>query len=98
MPHRGRLNVLSNIVGKSYEQIFREFEGNLDPAPSRAPATSSITSARRAKFTALSGATIKTSVAANPSHLEAVNPVLEGIARAKQDILDRGGGFRCYPC
>ena len=50
------------------------------------------------KFTALSGATIKTSVAANPSHLEAVNPVLEGIARAKQDILDRGGSFRCYRC
>ena len=49
------------------------------------------------EFTGLSGATIKTSVAANPSHLEAVNPVLEGIARAKQDILDRGGEFPVLP-
>ena len=49
------------------------------------------------EFTALTGATIKTSVAANPSHLEAVNPVLEGIARAKQDILDRGSEFPVLP-
>jgi multifunctional 2-oxoglutarate metabolism enzyme len=97
MPHRGRLNVLSNIVGKSYEQIFREFEGNLDPRTVQGSGDVKYHLGSEGKFTALSGATIKTSVAANPSHLEAVNPVLEGIARAKQDILDRGAAFPVLP-
>ena len=97
MPHRGRLNVLSNIVGKSYEQIFREFEGNLDPRTVQGSGDVKYHLGSEGKFTALSGATIKASVAANPSHLEAVNPVLEGIARAKQDILDRGAEFPVLP-
>jgi multifunctional 2-oxoglutarate metabolism enzyme len=97
MPHRGRLNVLSNIVGKSYEQIFREFEGNLDPRTVQGSGDVKYHLGSDGKFTALTGATIKTSVAANPSHLEAVNPVLEGIARAKQDILDRGAAFPVLP-
>jgi multifunctional 2-oxoglutarate metabolism enzyme len=97
MPHRGRLNVLSNIVGKSYEQIFREFEGNLDPRTVQGSGDVKYHLGSEGKFTALKGATIKTSVAANPSHLEAVNPVLEGIARAKQDILDRGAEFPVLP-
>jgi 2-oxoglutarate dehydrogenase E1 component len=97
MPHRGRLNVLSNIVGKSYEQIFREFEGNLDPRTVQGSGDVKYHLGSEGKFTALNGATIKTSVAANPSHLEAVNPVLEGIARAKQDILDRGAEFPVLP-
>ena len=97
MLHRGRLNVLSNIVGKSYEQIFREFEGNLDPRTVQGSGDVKYHLGSEGKFTALSGATIKTSVAANPSHLEAVNPVLEGIARAKQDILDRGAEFPVLP-
>ena len=97
MPHRGRLNVLSNIVGKSYAQIFREFEGNLDPRTVQGSGDVKYHLGSEGRFTALSGATIKTSVAANPSHLEAVNPVLEGIARAKQDILDQGGAFPVLP-
>jgi multifunctional 2-oxoglutarate metabolism enzyme len=97
MPHRGRLNVLTNIVGKSYEQIFREFEGNLDPRTVQGSGDVKYHLGSEGKFTALNGATIKTSVAANPSHLEAVNPVLEGIARAKQDILDRGAEFPVLP-
>ncbi len=97
MPHRGRLNVLSNIVGKSYAQIFREFEGNLDPRTVQGSGDVKYHLGSEGRFTALSGATIKTSVAANPSHLEAVNPVLEGIARAKQDILDQGGAFPVMP-
>ena len=97
MPHRGRLNVLSNIVGKSYEQIFREFEGNLDPRTVQGSGDVKYHLGSEGKFTALSGATIKDLGAANPSHLEAVNPVLEGIARAKQDILDRGAEFPVLP-
>ena len=97
MPHRGRLNVLSNIVGKSYAQIFREFEGNIDPRTVQGSGDVKYHLGSEGQFTALSGATIKTSVAANPSHLEAVNPVLEGIARAKQDILDQGGAFPVLP-
>ena len=97
MPHRGRLNVLANVVGKSYAQIFREFEGNIDPRTVQGSGDVKYHLGSEGQFTALSGNTIKTSVAANPSHLEAVNPVLEGIARAKQDILDRGGEFPVLP-
>ena len=97
MPHRGRLNVLANIVGKSYGQIFREFEGNIDPRSVMGSGDVKYHLGAEGQFTALNGAKIRTSVAANPSHLEAVNPVLEGIARAKQDILDRGVDFPVLP-
>lgn len=84
MPHRGRLNVLANIVGKKYAQIFREFDGVLDVS-----GTGDVKYHLGAEgtFVAANGSTIKASVAANPSHLEAVNPVLQGITRAKQDTL-----------
>ena len=84
MPHRGRLNVLANIVGKKYAQIFKEFDGAVD-----ASGTGDVKYHLGAEgtFVAANGATVKASVAANPSHLEAVNPVLQGIARAKQDTL-----------
>ncbi|QXT64056.1 multifunctional oxoglutarate decarboxylase/oxoglutarate dehydrogenase thiamine pyrophosphate-binding subunit/dihydrolipoyllysine-residue succinyltransferase subunit [Tessaracoccus palaemonis] len=84
MPHRGRLNVLANIVGKKYSQIFQEFDGVIDVS-----GTGDVKYHLGAEgtFVANSGATIKASVAANPSHLEAVNPVLQGITRAKQDAL-----------
>ncbi len=91
MAHRGRLNMLANIVGKKYSQIFREFEGNIDPRTVQGSGDVKYHLGAEGEFVAGSGAKIKVSVAANPSHLEAVNPVLEGIARAKQDILDRKG-------
>ena len=90
MAHRGRLNVLANIVGKSYSQIFREFEGNIDPRTVQGSGDVKYHLGAEGEFTADSGAKIKVSVAANPSHLEAVDPVLEGIARAKQDVLNQG--------
>jgi multifunctional 2-oxoglutarate metabolism enzyme len=90
MAHRGRLNVLANIVGKSYAQIFGEFEGNLDPRTTHGSGDVKYHLGAEGIFKAGDGATIKTSLVANPSHLEAVDPVAEGVVRAKQDVLDMG--------
>ena len=97
MPHRGRLNVLANIVGKKYGQIFREFDGNIDPRIQQGSGDVKYHLGAEGEFTAISGATIKASVAANPSHLEAVDPVVVGIARAKQDRLGTENGFPVLP-
>jgi len=97
MAHRGRLNVLANIVGKKYSQIFREFEGNIDPRTVQGSGDVKYHLGAEGEFEAGSGAQIKVSVAANPSHLEAVDPVLEGIARAKQDVLNRGAAYPVLP-
>ncbi|HKG52496.1 MAG TPA: multifunctional oxoglutarate decarboxylase/oxoglutarate dehydrogenase thiamine pyrophosphate-binding subunit/dihydrolipoyllysine-residue succinyltransferase subunit, partial [Actinomycetales bacterium] len=91
MPHRGRLNVLANIAGKSYAQIFREFEGTQDPRSVQGSGDVKYHLGTEGKFTSENGASTKVYLAANPSHLEAVDPVLEGIVRAKQDRLDLGG-------
>ncbi len=91
MPHRGRLNVLANIAGKSYAQIFREFEGKQDPKSVQGSGDVKYHLGTEGTFTAEGGSTTKVYLAANPSHLEAVNPVLEGIVRAKQDRLNLAG-------
>ncbi|HEX7660199.1 MAG TPA: multifunctional oxoglutarate decarboxylase/oxoglutarate dehydrogenase thiamine pyrophosphate-binding subunit/dihydrolipoyllysine-residue succinyltransferase subunit [Pseudonocardiaceae bacterium] len=91
MPHRGRLNVLANIVGKPISQIFREFEGNIDPGQAHGSGDVKYHLGAEGKYFRMFGdGEVKVSLTANPSHLEAVNPVLEGIVRAKQDILDKG--------
>ncbi|MGN6088087.1 MAG: multifunctional oxoglutarate decarboxylase/oxoglutarate dehydrogenase thiamine pyrophosphate-binding subunit/dihydrolipoyllysine-residue succinyltransferase subunit, partial [Actinomycetales bacterium] len=92
MAHRGRLNVLANIAGKSYSQIFREFEGNLDPRSVQGSGDVKYHLGTQGTYTAETGEQCTVSLAANPSHLEAVDPVLEGIARAKQDKVNKGGG------
>lgn len=98
MAHRGRLNVLANIAGKSYGQIFSEFEGNQDPKSVQGSGDVKYHLGTEGVFTAESGATTAVYLAANPSHLEAVDPVLEGIVRAKQDRIDLGGdGFSVLP-
>ena len=98
MAHRGRLNVLANIAGKSYGQIFSEFEGNQDPKSVQGSGDVKYHLGTEGVFTAESGATTDVYLAANPSHLEAVDPVLEGIVRAKQDLIDLGGdGFSVLP-
>jgi 2-oxoglutarate dehydrogenase E1 component len=89
MAHRGRLNVLANIVGKPYEKIFSEFEGHLDLKSAHGSGDVKYHLGQTGKFTTPDGEHATTvSVSANPSHLEAVNPVLEGIVRAKQDRID----------
>jgi 2-oxoglutarate decarboxylase len=98
MAHRGRLNVLANIVGKSYGQIFREFEGNLDPRTAHGSGDVKYHLGASGTYTALDGERIPVALTSNPSHLEAVDPVLEGIARAKQDVINRGAtGFTVLP-
>jgi multifunctional 2-oxoglutarate metabolism enzyme len=98
MAHRGRLNVLANIVGKSYAQIFQEFEGNLDLASAHGSGDVKYHLGAEGTYKSGDGSAIQTSLVANPSHLEAVDPVLEGVVRAKQDVLDMGEpGFTVLP-
>ncbi|WP_165063635.1 multifunctional oxoglutarate decarboxylase/oxoglutarate dehydrogenase thiamine pyrophosphate-binding subunit/dihydrolipoyllysine-residue succinyltransferase subunit [Marisediminicola senii] len=85
MAHRGRLNVLTNIAGKTYGQIFREFEGTQDPRTVQGSGDVKYHLGTEGTFTGSTGDQIPVYLAANPSHLEAVDGVLEGIVRAKQD-------------
>jgi len=90
--------VLANIAGKSYGQIFREFEGDFEVEGSvQGSGDVKYHLGTSGTFTAESGEQIPVYLAANPSHLEAVNPVLEGIVRAKQDLLPRGRIFSVLP-
>ncbi|HZY76081.1 MAG TPA: multifunctional oxoglutarate decarboxylase/oxoglutarate dehydrogenase thiamine pyrophosphate-binding subunit/dihydrolipoyllysine-residue succinyltransferase subunit [Jatrophihabitantaceae bacterium] len=98
MPHRGRLNVLANIVGKPYAKIFNEFEGNIDPGTAQGSGDVKYHLGADGTFHAPDGGEIAVSLTANPSHLEAVDPVLEGIVRAKQDLLNKGeDGYTVLP-
>jgi multifunctional 2-oxoglutarate metabolism enzyme len=101
MPHRGRLNVLANIVGKPYSQIFTEFEGNLNPSQAHGSGDVKYHLGATGVYIQMFGDNdIQVSLTANPSHLEAVDPVLEGLVRAKQDLLDKGDteqGFSVVP-
>jgi len=87
MGHRGRLNVLINIVGKSYGECFAEFE-HIDPASTQGSGDVKYHKGASGKFIGLAGVALPVTLASNPSHLEAVDPVVEGMVRAKQDALD----------
>jgi 2-oxoglutarate dehydrogenase E1 component len=97
MPHRGRLNMLANIAGKSVGQIFQEFQGHYAENQVHGSGDVKYHLGTEGVFTAESGAKTKIYLAANPSHLEAVNPVLEGIVRAKQDRLNTKGAYSVLP-
>ncbi|WP_458115280.1 multifunctional oxoglutarate decarboxylase/oxoglutarate dehydrogenase thiamine pyrophosphate-binding subunit/dihydrolipoyllysine-residue succinyltransferase subunit [Arthrobacter sp. D2-10] len=97
MAHRGRLNVLTNIAGKTYAQVFREFEGTQDPRSVQGSGDVKYHLGTEGTYTSDSGNETKVYLAANPSHLEAVDSVLEGIVRAKQDRLDQGDTFPVLP-
>ena len=98
MAHRGRLNVLANIVGKSYDQIFREFEGYVDPNSVQGSGDVKYHLGATGKYVSPSGADITVELAANPSHLETVDPVVLGMARAHQDQIDRRVPIPCCRC
>jgi 2-oxoglutarate dehydrogenase E1 component len=97
MPHRGRLNVLANIAGKSYAQIFREFEGHYGEESVQGSGDVKYHLGTKGVYTGHSGDQTNVYLAANPSHLETVDPVLEGIVRAKLDIDGTEGKFNVLP-
>ena len=86
MSHRGRLNVLTNIAGKSYRQIFTEFDGLVDPRGVHGSGDVKYHLGTEGVYTSPAGETTGVYLAANPSHLEAADGVLEGIVRARQDL------------
>ena len=88
MAHRGRLNVLANILSKSYEKIFREFEGDLDPDSVQGSGDVKYHLGAHGRHTSPAGNEIDLTLSSNPSHLEAVDPVVVGMARAKLDMHD----------
>ncbi|MBD3690049.1 multifunctional oxoglutarate decarboxylase/oxoglutarate dehydrogenase thiamine pyrophosphate-binding subunit/dihydrolipoyllysine-residue succinyltransferase subunit [Nanchangia anserum] len=90
MAHRGRLNVLTNIAGKTYAQIFSEFEGNMDPRAQQGSGDVKYHLGTEGIYSNEEGAGLRVTLAANPSHLETVDGVLEGITRAKQDRVEDG--------
>lgn len=85
MAHRGRLNVLTNIAGKTYGQVFREFEGSVALGNKRGSGDVKYHLGTEGTFVDDHGVELPIYLAANPSHLETVDGVLEGIVRAKQD-------------
>ena len=97
MAHRGRLNVLSNIMGKSYEAIFSEFEGHVDPSSVQGSGDVKYHLGMKGKYVSPSGADVAIELAANPSHLETVGPIVMGMARSLQDQIDPPGAFSVLP-
>ncbi|HWJ92982.1 MAG TPA: 2-oxoglutarate dehydrogenase E1 component [Flavisolibacter sp.] len=87
MAHRGRLNVLANILGKTYEQIFSEFEGTAIPDQTMGSGDVKYHLGFSSEVETAKGKKIHLKLTPNPSHLEAVNPVVLGYSRAKADVL-----------
>lgn len=91
MAHRGRLTVLANVVGKSMEQLFGEFDGDIDPDSIGGSGDVKYHLGAQGRFRSTKGKEVGVSVAFNPSHLEAVNPVVEGLVRPRQTRLGGNG-------
>jgi 2-oxoglutarate dehydrogenase E1 component len=97
MAHRGRLNVLANVVGKSLEHLFSEFEGHVDPDAVQGSGDVKYHLGASGKFRARSGALLPVELASNPSHLETVDPIVLGTVRAMQDQIDPPGAYSVLP-
>jgi len=97
MAHRGRLNVLANIMGKTYEQIFSEFEGTAKPDLTMGDGDVKYHLGFASDVVSINNKKVHLKLAPNPSHLEAVNPVVEGFIRAKIDSQHDGDKNKAVP-
>ncbi|GAB3659518.1 2-oxoglutarate dehydrogenase E1 component [Echinicola sediminis] len=97
MAHRGRLNVLANVMGKTYEQIFSEFEGTAKPDLTMGDGDVKYHMGFSSEITTPNAKKVNLKLAPNPSHLEAVNPVVEGFVRAKIDHQYEGDKDKVIP-
>ncbi|TAG29231.1 MAG: 2-oxoglutarate dehydrogenase E1 component [Sphingobacteriia bacterium] len=97
MAHRGRLNILANIMGKTYEQIFSEFEGTATIDQTMGSGDVKYHMGYGSEVTTIDNKTIHLKLMPNPSHLEAVDPVVVGFARAKADVLYQSNFDKILP-
>lgn len=97
MAHRGRLNILANIMGKTYEQIFSEFEGTAKVDQTMGSGDVKYHMGYGSEVETINNKTIHLKLMPNPSHLEAVNPVVVGFARAKADVMYHSEFDRILP-
>ncbi len=97
MAHRGRLNVLANIMGKTYEQIFSEFEGTATIDQTMGSGDVKYHMGYGSEVKTMSGKDIYLKLMPNPSHLEAVDPVVVGFARAKADVIKQSDFDKILP-
>lgn len=97
MAHRGRLNVQANVLKRPYEQIFAEFESCYDPENLMGSGDVKYHNGYMTTVKTDGGDDVLIYLVNNPSHLEAVNPVVEGIARARQDLIDENSRGRVLP-
>ena len=97
MAHRGRLNVLANVMGKNLDQLFGEFEGHVDPSTVQGSGDVKYHLGAVGRHTGPTGEAIDIELAANPSHLETVNPIVLGMVRARQDQIEPPGSFPSLP-
>lgn len=88
MAHRGRLNILVNIMNKPYSKVFADFEGNIDPSTIQGSGDVKYHLGTKGTYKTSAGKDIELELLPNPSHLESVNPVVEGATRAIQDQKD----------
>ncbi len=97
MSHRGRLNVLANTIGKPLGQLFSEFDADVDPDSTQGSGDVKYHLGASGTHVSPAGEQVGVSVAPNPSHLEFVNPVVEGMVRAKQDAIGDDSRERVLP-
>jgi 2-oxoglutarate decarboxylase len=97
MAHRGRLNVLANVMGKSLGSLFKAFEGHVDPNTVQGSGDVKYHLGASGSHSSPRGNQIKIELASNPSHLETVDPIVLGMARAHQDQIDPPGSFPSLP-